>query len=335
MPTADRLLNLLAMFTTRPRWSAEELAERLEITERTVRRDVTRLREIGYPIESTTGTHGGYQLGAGGKLPPLLLDDDEAVAMAIGLGAMVSSEGLADAAVSALAKLDRVLPPRLRERVAAVRQVTLGVRRGGLPAFDTDTLIQVAVACRRPERLRFEYRDGSENLSYRNVEPFRLVFTDRSWYLVAYDTGRADWRTFRVDRMSALHSTGMPFTRGEVPDAVSLVSEGVAVRSYEMYATVRIHEPRAEVERFVSPTVGVIDGEDEQGTIVRIGGDAPWIAHYLASLESRYDVLGPQEVRDALRALGRKLLRDHPPDGRATGSRATPQTDTGGPQEEP
>jgi len=312
MPTADRLLNLLTLFTTRPRWSAEELATRLEITERTVRRDVTRLREIGYPIESGTGTHGGYQLGAGGKLPPLLLDDDEAVAMAIGLGATVGSEGLADAAVSALAKLDRVLPPRLRERVAAVRQVTLGMRRAGLPAFDTAALVQVAVACRRPERLRFDYRDGSDQESHRHVEPFRLVFTDRRWYLVAYDTGREAWRTFRVDRMSSLHSTGIPFTRGEVPDALALVSEGVAVLSYEMFATVRIHEPRREVEQFLSPMVGVIDHEDEDGTVVRIGGDAAWIARHLAGWEYRYEVLDPPEVRDALRALGQRLVRDHP-----------------------
>ena len=243
MPTADRLLNLLSLFMSRPQWSAEELADRLEITERTVRRDVTRLREIGYPIDSVTGINGGYRLGAGGKLPPLLLDDDEAVAMAIGLGATLGSEGLADAAVSALAKLDRVLPPRLRERVAALRQVTLGVRRSGVPAFETDALVLLAVACQRPERLRFEYRANDDRVTQRYVEPFRLVFTARSWYLVAFDRDRDDWRTFRVDRMSDLRPTGTTFTRGEVPDALAQVSEGIAVRGYEMVATVRIHAP--------------------------------------------------------------------------------------------
>jgi predicted DNA-binding transcriptional regulator YafY len=315
MASATRLLSLLAMLSSRPHWTAPELAERLEITERTVRRDIAQLREIGYPVEATPGVHGGYRLGAGGRLPPLLLDDDEAVAMAIALGlaAGAGSSGLETAAVAALTKLDRVLPPRLRERVAALRNVTLGLRRAEVPAADTDALVLLALACQRPERVRFDYCDASEQTSHRLVEPYRLVFTERRWYLVARDTGRQAWRTFRVDRMSELVATGIPFVHAEVPDAAAQVAEGVALWAYETQATVRIHAPRHAVGRAIDPTVGVIDDErsDDHATVVRIGGDADWIARYLAGIPEPYEVLDAPDVRAELRALGRRLQREH------------------------
>jgi predicted DNA-binding transcriptional regulator YafY len=310
---ADRLLSLLALLSSRGHWSADQLATRLEITERTVRRDITRLREIGYPVEAAPGVHGGYQLGAGGKLPPLLLDDDEAVAMAVGLAAAAGagSSGLEIAAVSALSKLDRVLPPRLRERVAALRNVTLGLRRTEVPAADTEVLVLLALACQRPERIRFDYRDAADQDTHRIVEPFRLVFTDRRWYLVANDMDRKAWRTFRVDRMSAIDSTGVPFEHGEVPDAVAQVAAGVAVWGYESHATVRIRAVGPDVERLVPATVGVIDREDGDWSVVRIGGDAAWVARFLAGLDCPCEVLDPPEVRAQLRALGRRLLSEH------------------------
>jgi predicted DNA-binding transcriptional regulator YafY len=313
MATASRLLTLLAMMSTRPHWSAFELAERLEITERTVRRDITRLREIGYPVEAAPGVHGGYRLGSGGKIPPLLLDDDEAVAMAIGLAAAAGagSSGLEVAAVSALSKLDRVLPPRLRERVNALGNVTLGLRGTEVPAVDTDVLVVLALACQRPERIRFDYRDAQDQTSHRIAEPYRLVFTDRHWYLVANDTGRKAWRTFRVDRITDLVSTGIPFTHGDVPDAAAQVAAGVAVWGYDLRATVRLQATRADVERMIPPTVGVIDHDDTTSTTVRIGGEAPWIARYLAGLPCSFEVIDPPEVRDELRALGRRLVHDH------------------------
>ena len=307
--TASRLLALLALMSTRPHWSSCELAERLEITERTVRRDITRLREIGYPVEAAPGLHGGYRLGAGAKLPPLLLDDDEAVAMAVGLAAAAGagSSGLEVASVSALSKLDRVLPPRLRERVNALGKVTLGLRGTGVPAVDTEVLVVLALACQRPERVRFDYRDALEHTSHRIVEPYRLVFTDRHWYLVANDTGRKAWRTFRVDRISDPVASGIPFTHREVPDAAAQVAAGVAVWGYELHATVRLMATRPEVAAMIPPTVAVIEHSDATSTTIRIGGGAPWIAHYLAGLPWEFEVVEPEEVRDELRALGRRL----------------------------
>lgn len=315
MATASRLLSLLALMSTRPHWTAEELAARLEITERTVRRDVTRLREIGYPVDAAPGVHGGYQLGSGGKLPPLLLGDDEAVAVAVGLSAAVGvgSSGLEMAAVSALSKLDRVLPPRLRERVQALRDVTVGLRRAHVPTVDTARLVELALACQRPERVHFEYRDASDNLTHRRVEPYRLVFTQRQWYLVANDTDRKAWRTFRVDRIHGVAATGVRFERGEVPDAVAQVAEGISVRGYDTHAVVRLRAPRAVVAEIVPLTIGIIDdtASDDESTVVRIGGDPDWLARYLAGVEVPLEVLEPAEVRAELRALGRRLVRDH------------------------
>jgi predicted DNA-binding transcriptional regulator YafY len=305
---------MLAILGTRPSWTAGELAERLEITERTVRRDITELRNLGYPVHAAPGAGGGYQLGAGGKVPPLLLDDDEAVAVAIGLTAMVGagSMDLAQGAVSALSKLGRVLPPRLRERVAALQRVTLALRRTEIPDADVDVVVKIAVACERPERLRFDYLDAREVSSHRHVEPYRLVFTDRRWYLVAYDTGRQAWRTFRVDRMTDIETGGITFTRsGELPDATAQVAAGVALWGYDFQARVRFHAPHDDVVRFVDATIGVLDDEVDGCTVARIGGDADWIARYLASSPYRFEVIDSPEVDDELCKLGARLQRDH------------------------
>lgn len=319
MPTADRLLDLLALFTSRAQWSADELAERLVVTERTIRRDVARLREIGYPIEATTGLHGGYRLGAGGKLPPLLLDDDEAVAVGVALaaiagapaGASADASDVAGASVSALAKLDRVLPPRLRERVTALRDTTVGLGRPGVPLVDTGALVTIAIACGRPERLRFEYLDGVGRSTDRHVEPFRLVVTHRQWYLVAFDRSRDAWRTFRVDRMSSVRLTGIVFVHGPVPDAATFVAEGMAVGAHSLHSRVRFPQPAARVRQWLDPMVGLIDEEDERGTVVIIGGDVDWIARYLAGLEEPFEVIEPPELIEELRAHARRLLREH------------------------
>lgn len=312
MATAQRLLDLLALFSSNARWSAPDLAARLEVTERTVRRDVERLRELGYPIEGTTGLHGGYQLGAGGKLPPLLLDEDEAVAVGVALAGATGPSGdpsVVEATLSALTKLDRVLPPRLRERLTALRSTTVGLGRPGVPPIDTSALMIIAIACQRPERLRFDYLDAEGRATERHVEPYRLVITKRQWYLVALDRSRNAWRTFRVDRMSSVRSTGIVYTRTEVPDAAALVAEGMALRAYDQHARVRFLAPRAEVAQWLDPLVGVIDDEDDRGTIVLIGGDPDWIARYLAGAETRFEVLEPAAVVHELRALGRRLAR--------------------------
>ena len=313
MDTAARLLQMLAMLETRPWWRGDELADRLEVTPRTVRRDLARLRDLGYPIEAVTGPHGGYRLGAGGRLPPLVLDDEEAVVVARVLRASAGegASGLEAAALSALTKLDRVMPPRLRERVAALRAVTVQLRRRDLPPVDADVLVTIALACNRPERLRFAYRDASDRATDRFVEPYRLVFTERRWYLVAYDKDRVAWRSFRVDRMADVAPTGVPFQPHETPDAAAMVAEGIAVAVFSVHARVRVHAPPDMARALVGPMIGVVETSDETATTFRIGGDADWIARYLASLEAPFEVLEPPEVRAELRALGRRLERDH------------------------
>ena len=315
--TPARLLRLLVLFSTRSTWSAQELTDRLEVTPRTLRRDVTRLRGLGYPIESTTGRFGGYALGAGGRLPPLLLDDDEAVAVTVGLRELsrTAEPVLGEAAVAALTKLVQVMPSALRERVDALGEVTvrLGWATSGAPddePTDVAVLMALAMACRRQERLRFDYRTGDERTGRRHVEPHRLVSWRNRWYLVAFDLDRDDWRTFRVDRIGPPAPTGVRSAERPVPDAAALVAEGVAVRVYDTQARVRLPVPPAVAAREISPTIGVIERgpADAQSTIVVIGGDADWIARYLAGLPFPFEVLGPDEVREEVAALGRRLL---------------------------
>jgi predicted DNA-binding transcriptional regulator YafY len=314
--TPARLLRLLVLFSTRPAWSAADLTDRLEVTGRTLRRDVTRLRELGYPIESTTGRYGGYALGAGGRLPPLLLDDDEAVAVTLGLRELsgTAEPALGEAAVAALAKLVQVMPSALRERVDTLGQVSVRVGRSRGPDDDQVTdigiLMALAQACRRMDRLRFDYRTGDDRTGRRHVEPHRLVSLRNRWYLVAYDLDRDDWRTFRVDRVGPPVVTGVKGVPRDGPDAAALVAEGVAVRVYDVQARVRFPVPPDAVAREIAPTVGVIERPrpGARTTTAVIGGDADWIARFLASLPFPFEVLEPQVVRDEVAALARRLL---------------------------
>jgi predicted DNA-binding transcriptional regulator YafY len=311
--TPARLLRLLNLLSARPWWAGRELAERLEITERTLRRDVTRLRALGYPIEGTTGPYGGYRLGAAGHLPPLLLDDDEAVAVAVALRTASGggASGLESAALSALTKLDQVLPVRLRERIGALRTVTVALGPHQLPPVDLDVLVPVAIACRRPERLRFTYRAGDGTESERHVEPFRLVYTARRWYLVAFDRDRDAWRTFRIDRVGEPKPTGVPFEHTDPPDAAALVAHGVALAVHPLQARIRLHLSPEQAARLIAPTDGVLEVETSTTTIARVGGDAEWIAELVAGLPCRTEVLEPEEVRAAVRQVAERLARDH------------------------
>jgi predicted DNA-binding transcriptional regulator YafY len=306
-----RLLRLLTLFSSRSWWTAPELAEETGTTERTVRRDVARLRELGYPIDGSTGPYGGYTLGRGGRLPPLVLGDDEAVAVVIGLRTAAGiGAGTEAAALSALATLDQVLPARLRERASALAAVTVGLHHGGPEVVDVDALMTIALACRRPERLRFTYTDAGSRVTSRLVEPYRLVHTDRRWYVVAFDTMRNEWRTFRVDRTSEIVLSGSRFTpTDDPPDAAGLVARGIAVASYDVQARVRLHAPVVEAARFIPRTIAVLEAESDGTTIALIGGEPDWIARYLAGLECRFEVLEPDQVRTELRALGRRLVR--------------------------
>lgn len=209
LETSARLLRLLSLLQARPDWAGPELARRLEVTPRTLRRDVARLRDLGYPVHATTGVAGGYRLGAGASLPPLLLDDEEAVAVAVSLrtAASQSVAGLAETALRALAKLEQVLPARLRARTAAIQQATVALPRTA-PAVDPGLLATLATACRDSRALAFGYRSRGGAANQRQAEPYRLVHTGYRWYLVARDTGRDDWRTFRVDRTAACSVPG-------------------------------------------------------------------------------------------------------------------------------
>lgn len=314
--TPVRLLRLLVLLSARGSWRGDELTERLEVTDRTLRRDITRLRALGYPIDAVTGPYGGYSLGAGGRLPPLLLDDEEAVAVAVALHAVArrSATPMAQGALSALTKLNQVLPASLRERVAAFGAVAVDVRgaRGSATEGQSDlgVLTTLALACRRSERVRFDYRTADGIDSSRHVEPFRLVSHGERWYLVALDVDRDDWRTFRVDRIESVRVTGARFVHVDPPDAAALVAEGIAVRGWDLRAVVRFRLPAARVADLVAPTVGTVrpDDGDPETTFVEIGGDPEWIARYLAGLDVPYEVLDPPEVRAELRRLGRRIV---------------------------
>lgn len=315
--TTARMLRLLSLLQARPSWPGPELSARLEVTPRTLRRDIARLREQGYPVEAEPGPHGGYRLVAGGALPPLLLDDEEAIAVSLALRAAASGSlpGFEDSAVAALTKIEQVLPAPLRRRVESLGSavVRLGAPRTSPLAMNVATLVTVAQCCRGSERLRFEYTDANGVTSERHVEPFRLVHAARRWYLVAWDRDREDWRSFRVDRIGAPTPTGMPVRPRDVPDPAAFVAEGLAVGAYPARARVLLRVPPDRAALMIHPTIGVLEPAPD-GTLLRIGGDDPdWIARFLAGLGCAFTVLDPPEVGDAVRALARRLLDDPVP----------------------
>ena len=244
-PTA-RALHLLSLLQTHQMWRAADLADRLEVTERTVRRDVDRLRSLGYPVDATTGTAGGYRLAVGAHLPPLVLDDEEAVAVAVGLRAAAGAAigGIEDTSLRALAKIEQLLPDRLRRRVSAVHHSVVELRRVGPDdeIIDPDALSVLAAACRDSEEVRFDYRRRDGDDSNRHVEPPQLVSAGRRWYLVAYDLRRDDWRTFRLDRLSSVRQAGRRFTARDIPggNAANFIATtfGSIPRSVEAVVTV-------------------------------------------------------------------------------------------------
>lgn len=316
LDTSARLLKLLALLQSRPEWTGAELADRLDVTPRTVRRDVDRLRELGYPINADRGTTGGYRLGAGSALPPLLLDDEEAVATALGLqiAATGSVAGLGEASLRALAKLRQVLPSRLHRRLDALRYATVPIARGE-SAVDVPTLVALADACSQHERLRLGYRthDGTE--LRREVEPHRLVALDRRWYLVAWDLDRDGWRSFRVDRLTIGVPTGPRFTPREPPEggAAEFVSQGVAAALTSLEARVRMHAPADRIAPMMRRHTGTVTPEGPGTCILSCRGDSVRaIAWWLGSFNTDFTVLDPPELLRECRLLGERYL------GRAT-----------------
>jgi predicted DNA-binding transcriptional regulator YafY len=312
LQTSARLLRLLSLLQARADWSGPELADRLGVTTRTVRNDVERLRRLGYPVSARPGVGGGYRLGAGAALPPLLLDDDEAVAVAVGLRTAAGGTvtGIQETSVRALAKLEQVLPSRLRHRVAALQTVTVQIPVPG-PTVDADVLTAIAGACRDHQRLRFDYRDHDGSASIRTVEPHRLVHDRGRWYLVAWDVDRQDWRTFRGDRIQPRTPTGPRFVPRDPPDGdvVTYLLRGVGAATWRFRARVTVHAPAAAVAGRVPPAV-LVEAVDEHTCVVDVGSETPLLlAVYLGMIGADFEVAEPPELVEQLRVLADRYRR--------------------------
>ena len=303
LDTSARLLRLLSLLQATRDWTGPALAERLGVSTRTVRTDVERLRRLGYPVHATPGVAGGYRLGAGAKLPPLLLDDEEAVAVALGLRTAAGIAGIEETSVRALAKLEQVLPSRLRHRVHALHTATVPVPGRG-PAVDADVLATLAAVCRDHERLRFDYARHDSTASARTVEPHRLAYARGRWYLVGYDVDRQDWRTFRVDRLHPKIPAGPRFTPREPPaDVAEYVAAGLGTAAWQCHATVRVHATAEELAARLPP--GIELTADGESCLAKVGSDSPrMLAAYLGMLDADFEVVdGPDELTDELRRL--------------------------------
>jgi predicted DNA-binding transcriptional regulator YafY len=311
--TSARLLALLSLLGTRGAWTGPELAAELGVGVRTIRRDVDKLRDLGYPIEAAPGIAGGYRLGAGAQLPPLLLDDDEAVAVALGLrtAAGGSVAGIEDTSLRALAKLEQVLPSHLRRRGGALQEFTQPAL-GGRPSVRGELLARIAAACRDRERLHFAYRSADETVSRRDAEPHRLVHLGFRWYLVAWDTAREDWRSFRVDRIQGDVSPGRRFTPRPAPDGdfARYVTRSLSRIRDRHQASVVLHAPLAQVAHRVPPTVGTLEPIDEGSCLLRTGAD--WLgglAVYVANIGVDFTVVEPPEFVEEVRTLAARFTR--------------------------
>ncbi|WP_330228386.1 YafY family transcriptional regulator [Nocardia sp. NBC_00508] len=310
LETSARLLRLLTLLQTPRDWTGTELAERLDVDVRTVRRDIDKLRTLGYPVDATPGV-AGYRLGAGAKLPPLLLDDDEAVAVALGLRTAAGGTiaGIEDSSLRALAKLEQVLPSRLRYRVGMLQAATVTVPSGG-PTVDPDTLTTVAGAIRDSHRLRFDYRGHDGVASLRTTEPHRLAHTGRRWYLIGWDIDRDDWRTYRVDRMHPRMPTGPRFTPREAPDTdlSGYLSRGVTTAPYRYTARITLGVPAEVAAERIAPTVGVIEALDTESCLLRTGANSlDELAIYVATFGFPFRVHEPPELVAHIRTLAARL----------------------------
>lgn len=311
--TSTRTLRLLSLLQTHRYWPGAELAERLRVSPRTLRRDIGRLRDLGYPVQAHRGVDGGYQLAAGAALPPLVLDDDEAVALTVGLQAAAEGavEGIAESSVRALAKVVQVMPSRLRRRVEALGAMTEPARWGP-PArmtVDPGVLTSVALACRDSERLRFGYTAADGTRSARHVEPHRLVSLGHRWYLAGYDLGRHDWRSFRLDRLTAAQGTGARFRPRELPaaDAAAFVRAAIGSMLAVYDVEVLVSAPAAAVRK----RIGRWSTVDEAGPgrcRVRMTADSlDWPIMALGAVGADFQVLSPPELLDRVRDWGRRF----------------------------
>lgn len=312
LDTSSRLLRLLSVLQSRGFWSGPGLAERLEVTPRTLRRDIDRLRSLGYTIQATSGPGGGYRLGQGAALPPLLLDDDEAVAVAAALRSAADAfTGLGETTLGVLVKLEQLLPARLRRRVGALQAVTVSLP-GDAPALDAALLTSVAAACREHETLSFAYRDRGGRSTQRTVEPMRLAHTgNRRWYLVAWDRGRDDWRTLRVDRIVGAVKPGARFVPRPLPDDLpKFVADAIAFAPFRLRARFKVRGAAAELAPKMPPWAGQLEPLDERTSVLSVGGESPEALVFHALLAGmELELIEPESLRPALRAAAERLLR--------------------------
>jgi predicted DNA-binding transcriptional regulator YafY len=308
------MLRLLSLLQTHRYWPGTELADRLEVSPRTLRRDVDRLRELGYPVDANRGVAGGYQLQSGAAMPPLLLDDEEAVAIAVGLRTAAGGAvaGIEETSMRALTKVIQVMPPRLRRRVEALRTYTVPAFWGGSgETVDAMSLTVIAQSCRDDERLRFGYTayDGEE--TRRHVEPHRLVSLGRRWYLVAWDVERHDWRTFRADRIVEPKASGARFRPRDLPgdDAGAFVRERLNTRPMQHVVIIDIKAPAADVLNVVArwATVDAID--DTMCRMTMKTDTFDWPTMVLGTIGAEFEIVQPAELRDYVRAMGELFLR--------------------------
>lgn len=312
--TSARLLALLSLLQVRREWTGQELAERLEVGPRTIRRDVDKLRSLGYPVQAARGVAGGYRLGAGGELPPLLLDDAEAVAVAVGLRTAASGSiaGIEETSVRALAKLEQVLPARLRRRVSALGDVRTAFSAEG-PRIDPDLLATLAAACRDRVALRFSYVARDDRLSRRTTEPAAVVHSGYRWYLVAFDVDRNDWRTFRIDRIRGRVRPGERCGRRTVPggDPAAYVRTQLRSAGSEPEAPpgqIRLEAPAARMRQRVPERHASVEPDGESACIVTTRG--AWSQSFLvwmALLDEPMEVIGPPALAECARTLVARL----------------------------
>src|SRR5438270_7003905 len=311
--TSARLLALLSLLQMRREWTGQELADRLEVGPRTIRRDVDKLRSLGYPIEGAPGVAGGYRLGAGGELPPLLLDDAEAVAVAVGLRTAASAtiSAIEETSVGALAKLEQVLPSRLRRRVSALGDATAAFGTDG-PRIDPEALATLAGACRDATRLRFSYVAKDDRASQRHAEPCSVVYSGYRWYLVAFDLDRDDWRTFRIDRIQGRVRLAERGHRRTVPggDPAAFVKERLRSAGNEPDAPparIRIHADAAQIRKRVPAAYANVEPEGEGCIVTSLRGWSRQFLMWCGLLEEPMEILGPPELIRVAGGLGARL----------------------------
>ena len=312
MSTSARMLRLLSLLQTHRFWSGGDLADRLEVSPRTLRRDVDRLRDLGYDVDAVRGVAGGYQLRAGSNLPPLLLEDEEAVAIAVGLRSTAGGSvgGIEETSIQALTKVIALMPPRLRRRMDALKTQTDATPWSGGPVIDAGVLTTFAQTCRDDELVTFAYTAADGTASGRKVEPHRLVNLGRRWYLVAYDRDRQDWRTFRIDRVSgAPKATGQRFRPRDLPggDAVAYVRAGLRSQPQRYQVRVRLAAPAAAVEAMMGRWGTVETISDGECRMLLNTDSLDWPVLVLAGLDCDFTVEGPAELDELLARLGRRF----------------------------